>query len=283
MTSISEEEWGIRLEQSIFNEGGIDVIANKILEEFKKSVFIETQENREGILSEFVRCKKILGFTPSTTLLVKEIENFIQVIENKKGTSVEELMRSLLEKCSSLQKDEEKNKKSATRWALRSIEKAKIIGVGSPERKEFIKEIVKELNKDWKVESLPLRKSESFNPPKELIICYNEEKREIGSLYELCIDHVQEAAYVFIGVHSFSKEGVIAEKRFLPIARAAKEKGIPLSAITQRAQYCSSPGYILRDMATNSPFGKFWDFIPAELIKDIAVENGIFSLQEISL
>lgn len=278
--TLTLEEWEVRMEESIFREG-VDSIVNKILKEFKESVFEPSKsqgnEDWQEIRVELMRCNNILRFTPSTTSLAKAIKELIKVVEDKKGRPLEELMSLLSKECVSLEEEEEKNKKKATSYALNSIEKTEIIGVSSDEKKKLVEEISKELNKDWKIERLPLRKqASSFQLPKELMIFYSETKKEIGSLYELYSNYLQkeEASCIFIGVHSFSQEGVIAEKRLLSIARAAKERNIPFSVIAWKSKYCFSPPYILKDIATNSPFTRFWDFIPYELIEDLFWEEG---------
>lgn len=116
------------------------------------------------------------------------------------------------------------------------------------------------------------------------MICYNEikKRKEIGSLHELYNEHIIEANYVFIWAHSFSKEGVIAEKRLLSVATyAAQERKIPFSVIAYSSKYCLSPSHILENIARESPLSRFWDFIPAHLVNNIALEDNIYPFQEI--
>jgi len=278
----SIEERGIELEEAILREG-VDNITNELLNELENNVFKNgNQNNYEELLIELMRCKKISGLTPSATLLSKNIEVLIEITKDKREIHLKELMASLREKSELLRKDNEEKNRTATTNALKEIN-ATMMGVGSSEKIGLINEISKGLKKNWYIGILPFDTSKFFKPPKNLIIFYNETKdrKEIGSLYELCNDHIIEASHVFIWAHSFSKDGVIAEKRLLHIASATQERKIPFSVIAYSSKYCLSPPHILENIARESPLSRFLDFIPANLINNIALEDSIYPFQEI--
>lgn len=133
----SIEERGIELEEAILREG-VDNITNKLLEELENTIFNNgNQNNYDELIIELMRCKKILRFTPSATLLSKNIECLIQIAKDKREIRLQELMHLLGEKSALLRNENEEKNRNATTNALKGINVA-MVG-GSSEKIELIK------------------------------------------------------------------------------------------------------------------------------------------------
>ena len=95
-------------------------------------------------------------------------------------------------------------------------------------------------------------------------------------------DRVKEADVVLLGADTVFRDGTICNKiGTIPLARAARDAGVPVVVAAELIKLTPVPGAQAPDLADFER--ELFELIPAELITEIVTEEGVFPPEEISV